>query len=138
MPADAEPSELVDSTLAEPAPAAAALGSAMHDSGDVGSESEVPDFAQWRRATMRFAISYFADLCRSSPQRAAQPFWTSFKGDEAHRSSPRMHGSMQRNRSLLIAIGMLSRPAPQELRHNDRVVALRFRWVPRWRRKPKA
>ena len=56
MPIDALASEVVDSTLTEPAPAAAALGSAMHDSGDVGSESEVPDFAQWWRATMRFAI----------------------------------------------------------------------------------
>ena len=44
MPADAEASEVVDSTLAEPFAAAAALGSAPHASGDVGSESEVPDF----------------------------------------------------------------------------------------------
>ena len=50
----------------------------------------------------------FADLCRSPPQRAAQTVWTSPKGDEAHRNSPRMPGSMPRNRSLLIAMGMLS------------------------------
>ena len=94
-------------------------------------------FAQWRRAAMRFSMWYFADLCRSPPQRAAQPFWTSSKGDEAHRKSPPMSGWTQRNRSLFIAISMLNRPAPQVSRHNDRVVALRFRWV-RWRRKAKA
>jgi hypothetical protein len=49
----------------------------------------------------------FAYLCRSPPQRAA-PGWTSPKGNEAHRNSPRMPGSMPRNRSLLIAMGMLS------------------------------
>ncbi len=137
VPADALASEVVDSTLAEPVAAAAMLGSAPHASGDVGSESEVPDFAQWRRAAIRFAIWYFADLCRSPPQRAVQPFWTSSKGDEPYRNSPRMPGSMQRNRSLSKAIGMLSRPAPQVLRHNDRVVALRFPGV-RWRRKAEA
>jgi hypothetical protein len=47
VPADAEASEVVDSTLAEPVPATAALGSAPHASDDVGSEFEVPDFAQW-------------------------------------------------------------------------------------------
>ena len=56
MPADAEASEVVDSTLAEPAPAATALGSALHDSLDVGSESEVPDCAQRWHAAMRFAV----------------------------------------------------------------------------------
>ena len=79
----------------------------------------------------------FADLYRSPPQRAVQPFWTSSKRDEAHSNSPRMPGSMQRNRSLLIAIGVLSRPAPQVLSHIDRVVALRFRLV-RWSREAKA
>ena len=59
VPIDALASEFVDSTLAEPVAAAVALGSAPHASGDVGSESEVPDFAQWRRAAMRFAIWYF-------------------------------------------------------------------------------
>ena len=134
VPIDALASEVVDSTLAEPVAAAVALGSAPHASGDVGSESEVPNFAQWRHAAMHFAIWYLADLCRSPPQRAVQPFWTSSKDDEAHRFSARMPGSMQRNRSLLIAVGMLSRPAPQVSSHIDRVVALRFRWV-RWRRK---
>ena len=131
MPADALASEVVDSTLAEPVAAAVALGSALHASGDVGSESEVPDFAQWRRAAMRFAIWCFADLCRSPPQRAVQPFWTSSKleGDTAHRTSPRMPGWTQRKLSLLIAIGMLSRPAPRVFSHIDRVVALRSRWV---------
>ncbi len=74
MPAVAHAIEVVDSTLAEPFAAAATLGSAPHASDDVGSESEVPDFAQWRRAALRFAIWYFADLCRPPPQRAAQPF----------------------------------------------------------------
>ena len=55
MPTDALASEVVDSTLAEPVAAAAALGSASRASGDVGSESEVPDLGQWRRAAMRFA-----------------------------------------------------------------------------------
>ena len=138
MPADALASEVVDSTLAEPVAAAVALGSAPHASGDVGSESEVLDFAaQGRHAAMHFAIWYLADLCRSLPQRAVQPFWTSSKDDEAHRFSAQMPGSMQRNRSLLIAVGMLSRPAPQVSSHIDRVVALRFRWV-RWRRKARA
>ncbi len=139
MPTDALASEVVDSTLAAPVAAAAALGLAPHASGDVGSESEVPSFAQRRRAAMRFAIHCFADLCRSPPQRAAQPFWTSPKGGGAlrRRNSPRMPGWMQRNRSLMIAIGMLSRPAPQVLSHIDRVVALRFRLV-RWSREAEA
>ncbi len=119
MPADAIASEVVDSTLAEPVAAAAVLDSAPHDALDVGSKSEVPDFAQWRRAPMRFATcGTFADLCRSPPQRASQPVWTSPKGDEAHRNSPRMPGSLPPNRSLLIAIGMLSLlqalPMPRE------------------------
>jgi hypothetical protein len=71
VPADAEASEVVDSTLAEPAPAAAALGSAPHYSRDVGSESEVPDFAQWWHAAMRFAIRHFADLCTVQAPAAA-------------------------------------------------------------------
>ena len=137
MPADAEASEVVDSTLAEPVAAAAALGSAPHASGDVGSESEVPDFAQWQRAAMRFPIWYLADLCRSPPQRALKPFWASSKSDEAHRFSARMPGLMQRNRSLLIAVDMLSRPALQVSSHIDRVVDLRFRWM-RWTRKARA
>jgi hypothetical protein len=126
VPVDALASEVVDSTLAEPVAAAAALGSALHASGDVGSESEVSGFARGRRAALRFAIWCFADLCRSPPQRAAQPFWTPSNGDEVRRNSPRMPGSMPRNRFLLIAIGMLSR-----------VVALRFRWV-RWRSEAEA
>jgi hypothetical protein len=105
---DALASEVVDSTLVEPVPTAAALGSAPNDSLDFGSESEVPDLAQWRRAAMRFAIWYFADLCRSPPQRAVQPFWTSSKGDEPHRTSPRMPGWTRRKLSLLTAFGMLS------------------------------
>ena len=43
MPADAEASEVVELTFAEPIAAAAALGLAPLDSLDVGSESEVPD-----------------------------------------------------------------------------------------------
>ena len=62
MPADAPASDVVDSTLAAPVATAAALGSAPHASGDVGSESEVPEFAQWRRAAMRFATWYFCGL----------------------------------------------------------------------------
>ncbi len=102
VPTDALAREVVDSTLAEPVAAAAALDSAPHDSLDVGSESEVPDFAQWRRAPMRFCHMVRLRTC------AGQPFWTSPKGDEAHRNSPRMPGSLPRNPSLLIAIGMLS------------------------------
>ena len=49
VPIDALASEVVDSMLAEPVATAAALG-------DVGSDSEVPDFALRRRAAMRFAI----------------------------------------------------------------------------------
>jgi hypothetical protein len=71
VPADALASEVVDSTLAEPVAAAAALGSAPHASGDVGSESEVPDFAQWWHAAMRFAIRHFADLCTVQAPAAA-------------------------------------------------------------------
>ena len=70
---DAEASEVVDLTFAEPIAAAAALGLAPLDSLDVGSESEVPDFAQWWHAAMRFAAWYFADLCSSPPQRAPAP-----------------------------------------------------------------
>ena len=55
VPADAEASEVVDLTVAEPIAAAAALGLAPLDSLDVGSEFEVPDFAQWWHAAMRFA-----------------------------------------------------------------------------------
>ena len=75
VPADALASEVVDSTLAEPVAAAVALGSAPHASGDVGSESEVPNFAQWH-AAMHFAIWYFqlADLRRSEqPGRSGHP-----------------------------------------------------------------
>ena len=42
VPADVHASEVVDSTLAEPVAAAAALGSAARDSGCVQSDSEVP------------------------------------------------------------------------------------------------
>jgi hypothetical protein len=61
VPTDAKASELVDSTLIEPAPAVVALGSASHFSRDVGSGSEVPGFAQWPRAPRlaRFAIRYY-------------------------------------------------------------------------------
>ena len=62
MPADAPASDVVDSTLAAPVAAAAALGSALHASGDFGSESEVLGFAQWRRAAMRFPTWYFCGL----------------------------------------------------------------------------
>jgi hypothetical protein len=59
VPIDALASEVVDLTLAEPVTAAVALGSAPHASGDVGSESEVLDFAaQGRHAAMHFAIWY--------------------------------------------------------------------------------
>ena len=62
MPADAPASDVVDSTLAAPVAAAAALGSALHASGDFGSESGVLGFAQWRRAAMRFPTWYFCGL----------------------------------------------------------------------------
>jgi hypothetical protein len=137
VPIDALASEVVDSTLAAPVAASSSMSSAPHASGDVGSDSEVPDFAQRRRAAMHFAIWYLAGLCRSPPQRAVKPFWPSSKSDEAHTFYARMPGSMHRNRSLLIPLGMLSRLAPQVLSHIDRVVALRFRWV-RWRRKARA
>ena len=42
VPADAEASEAIDLTLAEPVPATAALGS-VHDVRRVQSESEVPE-----------------------------------------------------------------------------------------------
>ena len=71
MPADAHAIEVVNSTLAEPFAAAAALGSAPHASGDVGSESEVPDFAQWRRAALRFVTWYLADCAVQVPAEAS-------------------------------------------------------------------
>ncbi len=43
VPADAEASQAVDLTLAEPVPAAAALGSALHDAYRLQSESEVSE-----------------------------------------------------------------------------------------------
>jgi hypothetical protein len=43
VPADAEASEVVDSTLAEPVPAAAVLGSALHGACPVQRDSEVPE-----------------------------------------------------------------------------------------------
>ena len=132
VPADAEASEVVDSTLAEPAPAAAALGSAPHDSRDVGSESEVPDFAQWWHAAMRFAVRYFADLRRPQPQRAAAPeinLHVRVQRDP-NTSYPRMPGWIQRNRSLLTAINMMKRLSHQVLCGYDRGVEhLRFRWL---------
>jgi hypothetical protein len=62
VPADALAIKVVDSTLAEPVAAATALAAtalclALHASGDVGSESEVPGFAQGRFAAVHFAIS---------------------------------------------------------------------------------
>ena len=42
VPADAEASEAIDLTLAEPVPATAALGS-VHDFRRVQNESEVPE-----------------------------------------------------------------------------------------------
>ena len=123
MPADAEASEVVDSTLAEPAPAAAALGSAPHDSRDVRSESEVPDFAQWWHAALRFAISYFAGLCRSPPQGAAVPQIFRHMQSDLNASNPRMHGSIQRNRSLLTSNNSMNRVSQQvfQLRGHDHV-----------------
>ncbi len=72
MPAEALATEVVDSTPAEPVAVVAALASAPHASGDVGSESEVPDFAQWRRAAMRFAIWYFFLRTCAGPRRSEQ------------------------------------------------------------------
>ena len=132
VPADAEASGVVDSTLAEPAPAAAALGSAPHDSRDVGSESEVPDFAQWWHAAMRFAIRFFADLCRPPPQRAAAPeiFLHMRVQRDPNTSYPRMPGWIQRNRSLLAAINMMKCLSHQVFRGYDRGLEhLRFRWL---------
>ena len=43
VPADAEASEAIDLTLAEPVPAAAVLSSALHDVRRVQSESEAPE-----------------------------------------------------------------------------------------------
>ena len=136
VPADAEASEVVDSTLAEPIAAAAALGLAPHDPLDVGSESEVPDFAQGWHAAMRFAVWYFADLCRSALQRAAAPeicLHMRVRRDP-NTSYPLMPGWMQRNRSVLTAINtainMMKRLLHQVLREHDRGVwHLRFRWL---------
>jgi len=119
VPADAEASEAVDSTLAEPVPAAAALGSAPHDSLDVGSESEVPDYAA---AAMRFAVLHIADLCRSPPQRAAVPQICLHMQCNLN-PSRKKHGSIQRNRSLLTANNSMHRVSQQvfKLRGHDRV-----------------
>jgi hypothetical protein len=128
VPAVAEASEVVDSTLAEPIAAAAALGLAPHDPLDVGSKSEVPDFAQGWHAAMRFAVWYFADLCRSALQRAAAPeicLHMRVRRDP-NTSYPLMPGWMQRNRSVLTAINtainMMKRLLHQVLREHDRGV----------------
>ncbi len=64
MPADAEASEAIDLTLAEPVPATAALGS-VHDVRRVQSESEVPEVCtvtyMLQRLT-RFAVWHLCGL----------------------------------------------------------------------------
>ena len=101
MPADTNASEVADSTPAEPLAAATALGSAPRDSRDVGSDFEVPDFAQWRLAATRFAACYFADLRRSPPQQAAAPEICLHMRRDPNTSYLRMRGWIQRNRSPL-------------------------------------
>jgi hypothetical protein len=134
VPADAEASEVVDSTLAEPIAAAAALGLAPHDSLDVGSEFEVPDFAQGWHACYALCcmVWYFADLCRPPPQLAAALEICLHMRRGPNTRYPRMLGWIQRNRSLLTAIdtpiNMMKRLTHQVLReHNRGVRHLRFR-----------
>jgi hypothetical protein len=81
---------------------------------------------------MRFAVRYFADLCRPQPQRAAAPeinLHVRVQRDP-NTSYPRMPGWIQRNRSLLTAINMMKRLSHQVLCGYDRGVEhLRFRWL---------
>ena len=138
MPADALASEVVDSTLAAPVAASSSMSSAPHASGDVGSDSEVPDFAQRRRAAMHFAIWCF--FCGLVQVPAAASNATVLDILQRRRSAQQLPSNawLDATESILVDRNrLLSRPAPQVLRHNDRVVALRFPGV-RWRRKAEA
>ncbi len=110
VPADVEASEVIDSTLAEPIPTVAAMGSALHTMRRVQSDSEVPEV---RKVTAccslltRFAIRYFGDLCRSPPQRAAAPEICLHMRCDPNTSYPRMRSRVQRNRSTSTLINMM-------------------------------
>ena len=110
MPADAEASEAIDLTLAEPVPATAALGS-VHDVRRVQSESEVPEVCTVTcvlpRLT-RFAVWHFADLCRSPPQRAAVPQICLHMERHLNASNPLMRGWILGSRLPLTAINMIN------------------------------
>jgi hypothetical protein len=68
VPADALASEVVDSMPAEPVAAAAALG---HDSRDVGSDSEVPDFCT--TVACCYALCHYGTLWTcAGPRRSEQ------------------------------------------------------------------
>ncbi len=112
MPADAEASEAIDLTLAEPVPATAALGS-VHDVRRVQSESEVPEVCtvtymlQPCNASCALPYGTFADLCRSPPQRAAVPQICLHMRRDPNASNPRMRGWILRSRLPLTAINMI-------------------------------
>ena len=110
VPVDAQASEAVDSTLAEPVPAAAALSSALHEARRAQSDSEVPedctvDCLLLRLA--RFAICYFAGLYRSLPKRAAAREICLHMRRDPNTSYPRMGRWILRNRLRLTAINMI-------------------------------
>ena len=115
VPAEAEASMVVDSTLVERAAAAAALGSAVHDVRRVQSESEVPEVCTVTACCLlltRFAIWHFAGLCRSPPQRAAAREICLHMRHDLNASNPRMRGWIQR--CLLTATNSMNR-VPQQV-----------------------
>jgi hypothetical protein len=114
VPAEAEASEFA---------AAAALLSAVH---------EMPEVCTVTACCLlltRFAIWYFADLCRSPPKRAAVPQRAAGPQSCLHMqcdlnaSNPRVRGWIQRNRSLLTANNSMNRVRQQvcKLRGDDRM-----------------
>ncbi len=95
MPADAEASEVVDSTLAEPIQTAAAMVSALHNVRHAKCDSGVLEACTGDCMLLqltRFVVKYFEDLCRSPPQRAAASEICLHKQRPAHIRSPRLPG----------------------------------------------
>jgi hypothetical protein len=74
VPADARATEVVDSTLvAEPFPAAAALGSALHTARRVQSDSLVPEVCTMTACCYALcALPYGTLRTRAGPRRSEQ------------------------------------------------------------------